>query len=144
MKRGCAFMVLLAFFFGYGVPIASANVCVTPPIKRRQACGTVLAFDGQPIPSATVSVRYADLKLETVTDEAGRFTFRDLIKGPAQFDVNASGFSSMRFTLNQVVAVPSRCTKQLWVMLDLAMDPCSVVASRFKDLPLRKRGIPTQ
>jgi hypothetical protein len=144
MKRACSFAVLLAFFSGYGVPNASANVCVTAPLKQRQACGTVLDFEGQPIPNATVVLSHEGVKSRMPTDAAGRFTFRNVANGPAEFEVNATGFSGMRFTLKRIASLSSRCTKPLWVMLDLGMDSCPVVASRFKDLPLRKRGLPIQ
>ena len=139
MKRSIASIALAAFIFCYLVPVSQANVCVFPKIKLAQACGYVVDKFGEPVPNADIKFYFDIDTIPAKTDARGFFERKDLPEGKISIKVNAAGFANASTTIETLTKPTKNCDRPLWIMLDLGMDACSAIATRHKDLPLRKR-----
>jgi Carboxypeptidase regulatory-like domain len=138
VRRPYTCVTLAASIFCCFVPLAKANVVVNPRMKLADPCGVVVGPDGEAIPKVKVTLELGSQRVETETDEKGRFRFEVSGGTNAVVVASASGFASASGKVEVIRSTNIKCRKPIYVELTVG-ENFSMMSTKKSDLPIAKR-----
>ena len=108
-----------------------------PKIKQANACGLVVAPDGEGIPNALVTLTLASGSIDTRTDSEGRFMFAKLSGNKLKLATRVNGFMAVTdWPIEKLEeSKQGKCKRPIYVVMEPGGNSCSYVTEQKKDLP---------